>query len=167
MTHYSSVLLFCNFWKHQKTLLWIWKIMTSCAWTEYFNPLQPSATFLYLLKTSENLQVFNRNTRSIDSNHIYRENFLGKRCINSRPLFIIFNHLFGCTEANFRPLRWQTVSLAYLILIIVLYHYLIKRSLVVGLGPKTQPSTSVGFELEIFRSAVEFVTHCTYCNFGK
>ena len=49
------------------------------------------------------------------------KHFLGKICINSRPLFIIFNHLFGCPEANFGPLRWQRIRLAYLILIIVLY----------------------------------------------
>ena len=45
--------------------------------------------------------------------------------------------------------------------------YLIKRSLVVGLAPKAQPSISVGFELGVFRSGFEFVTHCTYSNFGK
>ena len=43
----------------------------------------------------------------------------------------------------------------------------IKRSLVVELGPKAQPSISVGFELEILRSGVELVTHCAYSNFGK
>ena len=40
--------------------------------------------------------------------------------------------------------------------------YLIKRCLVVGLGPKAQPSTSVGFELGIFRSRVELVTYVEY-----
>ena len=45
--------------------------------------------------------------------------------------------------------------------------YFIKRSFVVGLGPKAQPSTSVGFELGIIRSGVELVTHCTFSNFAK
>ena len=120
LTHYSPVLLFCAPWKHPKTLNFTWTIMTSVAWTEHFNPLQLGVAFLYLLKTLENLQVFKFNIRSIDSNHIFREMFLGKICINSTPLFIIFNHLFGCPQANFGPLRWQRVSLAYFILIIAL-----------------------------------------------
>ena len=45
--------------------------------------------------------------------------------------------------------------------------YSIKMSLAVGLRLKAQLSTSVGFELGIFRSGVELVTHCTYPNFGK
>ena len=48
-----------------------------------------------------------------------RERFHGKIYINSRPLFIIFNDLFGCPKANFGPLHWQGVSLTYLMLTIV------------------------------------------------
>ena len=45
--------------------------------------------------------------------------------------------------------------------------YLIKKSPLVGLVSKAQPSTSVGFELGVFRSRVELETYCTYSNFGK
>ena len=36
-----------------------------------------------------------------------------------------------------------------------------------SLGPKAQLSTLVGFELGIFRSGVEVLTHCVHTNFGK
>ena len=35
------------------------------------------------------------------------------------------------------------------------------------LGHKTQPSTSVGFELGIFVFGAEMLTHCAYFNFSK
>ena len=36
----------------------------------------------------------------------YQKNILRKISKNSRPLFIICDHLFGCPKANFGPLHW-------------------------------------------------------------
>ena len=44
-----------------------------------------------------------------------------KICVNYGPLFVIFNHLFGCPKANSGALHWQRASLVYLMLITVLY----------------------------------------------
>ena len=54
-------------------------------------------------------------------NGILKTQILQKICIFSRPLFIIFNHLFHCLKVNFGPLHWQEASLIYSMLIIVLY----------------------------------------------
>ena len=45
---------------------------------------------------------------------------LQKICINSTPLVIIFDYLFGSSRPNFGPLCWGRTSLVYLILIILL-----------------------------------------------
>ena len=90
-----------------------------------------------------------------------RKNFHGKICINSTPLLIIFNQLFGCPRANSGALHFQGVSLTYLILIIALDQKFIK-SLVMSLGTEVQLSTSLRFELAIFESEVDVLTHCAY-----
>ena len=102
---------------------WIWRD------TKYLSVFSPNAG-KYGPEKTPYLDTFH----AVDSNHIFRKYFYGKICTNSRPLFIIFNHLFGCPEVKFGPLRWQRVSLAYLMLIIVLYFFFYQKEPRCGIG---------------------------------
>ena len=95
----------------------------------------------------------------------YRENFHGKTCINSGPLFIILIIYLTVPKPTLGHYI-DRVSLVYLMLIIMLDQK-VTESFVIRLGPKVQLSTSVAFGLGIFESGVEGLTHYTYSNFGK
>ena len=58
------------------------------------------------------------------------------------------------------PTRCQSLSF-------ILFNPKVTRSLVMSLGLKAWPSTSIGFEAGTFWSIVEALTHCAYSNFGK
>ena len=54
-------------------------------------------------------------------NWILKTEILQKIYINSRPLFMTFNHLFGFPKASLGKLHQQETSIVYSMLIIVLY----------------------------------------------
>ena len=54
-------------------------------------------------------------------NWILKTEILQKICINSRPLIMTFNHLFGFPKAGLGKLHQQGTSIVYSMLIIVLY----------------------------------------------
>ena len=55
--------------------------------------------------------------------------------------------------------QWKTLF--------ILFDQKVNSNLAVKLGPKAQPSTSLGFELGIFKSGVKVLTHFMYSNFAK
>ena len=95
----------------------------------------------------------------------FREIFR-KIFINSRPLFINFNNLFGCLKINFESLHWQGVCLAYLILIVAPF--------LVWSTSHQEPCNKIGSQSPVEHSnraqtrvEIEVLTHSTSFNCGK
>ena len=97
-------------------------------------------------------------------------------CINSRTLFTIFNHSFGCPKTNFdhctdKESALPKIQSCFLNFNHFAVSYFVNKSLesleTFSLGPKAQTSTSVGFKSRIFESEAKVLAHNAYSNFVK